>query len=328
MSGVPASSHTRGGSIDPRRSSQRSSLGSQQAANITQDTVMTEGSDGNLVIQKEVNANFVKRIVNCRSVAQLVSFVPAIAQDRTKLALDDIVNAHIKKAYAVSLLTEWRDLLAKESLDSIPELKSIRAPSIQVSKLAEKEGSIDKDFKDSLKEARKFALTRMIDIKNREVEALSALCGAERNANKLHDSWTGIANTSEGVSAEAISLLHSPDCAQSLVFSAISIGENTADKQIREKSKKSETVKKTQTNATATMPKDSKALEEFVKEIAKRQKQSAMDRSKARKSGKGRRGAGPSKTKNQKNPNKIGKKDRKPRNGKRGTSSKRQQKKR
>jgi hypothetical protein len=327
MSGNPASSHTRGGSINPQRFSQRSSSGSQHD-NVTQETAMTEGSDGNLVIQKEVNSNFVKRIVNCRSVAQLVSLVPAIVQDRTKLLLDDIVNAHIKKVLAVSLLTEWRDLLAKESFDSIPELKSLRAPSIQVSKLAEKEGSINKDFKDSLKEARKFALTRMIDIKNKEVEALSALCGAERNAVGLHDLWSGIANTNEGVSAEAIALLHSPDCAQSLALSAISIGENTAEKQIREKAKKSETVKKTQIRGTDVFPDNPKALEEFVKEIAKRQKQSAMDKSKAKKSGKGRRGAGPSKTKNQKNPNKIGKKDRKQRNAKHGTSSKRQQKKR
>ncbi|KAI8931839.1 hypothetical protein NX059_011475 [Plenodomus lindquistii] len=77
------------------------------------------------------------------------------------------------------------------------------------------------------------------------------------------------------------------------------------------------------------MPTDSKSLEVFVKEIAKRQRQSAQDKAKAnnKKSGKGRRGAGPSKTKNQKNPNKIGKKDRQRKNGKRGSSSKRQPKK-
>jgi hypothetical protein len=289
---------------------------------------MTEVNEKNLGIQADVVATFVKRIVNCRSVAQLSTFVPAIAQDRTKLALDEIVTAHIKKALAVSLLMEWRDLLAKESFGSIPELKSIRAPSIQVSKLAEKEGSINKDFNDSLKEARKFALTRMIDIKNKEVEALSGLCEGKRNADKLHEMWISAANAADGVSAEALALLHDPDCALSLVQSAISIGENTAHMQMLKRAKKSEAVKKTQVGATAVMPTDKKALEEFVKEIAKRQKQSAMDKSKANKSGKGRRGAGPSKTKNQKNPNKIGKKDRKRKNGKRGTSSRRQQKKR
>ena len=107
---------------------------------------MTEVAERNLVIQADVIATFLKRIVNCRSVAQLVALVPAIAQDRTKVGLDEIVTAHIKKAMAVSLLAEWRDSLAKENYDSILELKSIRAPSIQISKLAEKEGSIDKDF--------------------------------------------------------------------------------------------------------------------------------------------------------------------------------------
>ena len=288
---------------------------------------MTEVAERNLVIQADVIATFLKRIVNCRSVAQLVALVPAIAQDRTKVGLDEIVTAHIKKAMAVSLLAEWRDSLAKENYDSILELKSIRAPSIQISKLAEKEGSINKDFQESLKEAKKSALTRMIDIKAREVEALSSLCEVKRNAEALHNSWVS-ASSAEGVSPEALALLQDSDSALSLVQSAVSIGENTAHKQMLAKAKKSETVKKAKTGGTAVMPTDRKGLEEFVKEIAKRQKQSAIDKSLARKSGKGQRGAGPSTTKNQKNTNKIGKKNRKRKNGKRGTSSTKQQKKR
>lgn len=288
---------------------------------------MTGEGERNLEIQMDLVASFVKRIVNCQSVAQLIAFVPAIAKDRTKVGLDEIVTAHVKKATAASTLADWRDSLAKDNFDSIHELKSIRAPSLQISKLAEKEGSITKDFKDSLKEAKKAALTRMIDIKAKEVEALSSLCDQAKLAKKLHEAWNGI-SASDGVSPEACALLHEPSCASSLVSSAISIGENTAHKQMIAKQKKSEAVKKAQIGGTSVMPKDSKALEEFVKEIAKRQKQSAMDKSKAKKSGKGQRGAGPSKSKNQKNSNKVSKKDRKRKNGKRGTSSKRQQSKR
>ncbi|RYO55249.1 hypothetical protein AA0116_g9185 [Alternaria tenuissima] len=53
------------------------------------------------------------------------------------------------------------------------------------------------------------------------------------------------------------------------------------------KAKKSKTVKKAKTGGTAVMLTDRKGFEEFVKEIAKRQKQSAIDKSLARKSGKG-----------------------------------------
>ncbi|RAQ99362.1 hypothetical protein DDE83_009198 [Stemphylium lycopersici] len=147
MSGPTQSSHTRGGSQATQHSGRRISSGSS-GNNPTQDTAMTEVAERNLVIQADVIATFLKRIVNCRSVAQLVALVPAIAQDRTKVGLDEIVTAHIKKAMAASLLAEWRDSLAKENYDSILELKSIRAPSIQISKLAEKEGSINKDFQE------------------------------------------------------------------------------------------------------------------------------------------------------------------------------------
>lgn len=304
--------------------SQRPSQGATQASG---DTVMTEAHERNLAIQADVVALFLKRLVNCRSVAQLVALVPAAVQDRTRSGLDDIVNAHIKKASADHLLAEWKDHLAKENYGAILELKSIRGPSIQVSKLAEKDVSISKDFSDALKEAKKSALARMIAIKEQEVEALSKLCNEDRNYTDLRADWKRVANA-DGVSKEAYSLLIDPDCVLSLIQSSISIGENTAHKQMEKKKQKSGAVKGARTKGTAAMPTEPKALEEFIKEIAKRQKQSAVDKSKARQSGKGQRGAGPSKTKNQRNPNGVGKKNRKRNAGKRGTSSKKQQKKR
>jgi hypothetical protein len=76
------------------------------------------------------------------------------------------------------------------------------------------------------------------------------------------------------------------------------------------------------------MPEKPQDLVAFVKEVAERHRQSVQDKSRAKKSGKGQRRAGPSKTKNQKkNTNKVGKKNRKTRKGKRGTSSKKQPKK-
>lgn len=294
---------------------------------VSQDSISTAMVNRILDTQVDVATNFVKRIVNCRSVAQLASFVPAIAQDQTKQGLDKIVNAHIKKASAASLLAEWRDHLAKENFGSILELKSLRTPSIQISKLAEEEGSISKTFDEPLKEAKKLALTRMIFIKDKEVESLGKLCEPARNVEQLWNIWKQLAELHD-VSTEAKAILQEHSCVTSLICSAISIGENTAHKQMLAKAKKSETVKKANVRGTGEFPNNPKALEEFVKEIAKRQRQSATDKSKAKKSGKGQRGAGPSKSKNQKNSNKVVKKSRKPKNGKRGTSSKRQQKKR
>lgn len=296
----------------------------------TQSSNNTEAAERNLVIQAEVVSTFVKRIVNCRTVAQLVSFVPAIVQDRTKNLLDEQVLAHIKGSAAKFLLDEWRDSLAKENFKPIPELKSLRAPSLQISKIAEQEGSISCNFDDALKEAKKTTLVRMIEIKAKELEALTNFCHIKNRAQKLHNVWATAA-LADGVSAEASALLSDPSCTLSLIQSASSIGENTALKYATAKAKKTEVVKKTQVDATSVMPEDKKGLEAFVKAIANRQRQSAQDKAKAktRKSGKGQRGAGPSKTKNQKNsPKKVGKKGRKPKNGKPGTSSGKQRNKR
>lgn len=290
-------------------------------------SVATGLHERNLAVQTELVAVFLRRIVNCRSVPQLVTLVPAIAQERTKELLDRIVDAHIKKATAVSLLADWRDSLAKQSFGSISQLKSLRAPTIQVSKIAELEKDISKNFDDSLKEAKKFALTRMIDIKNQEVEILSGLCDMKANADRVMKLWLTI-SAQDSVSSEAHSLLADKWCPLSLVQSAISIGENTAQKQIDAKTRKSETVGNAKTKATASMPEKPQDLVAFVKQVAEQHRQSVQDKARAKKSGKGQRGAGPSKTKNQtKNTNKVGKKNRKTKNGKRGTSSKKQQKK-
>lgn len=325
MSGTPQRASQRGSTVPETQHSRTFSRGVPSTSQ--GDSIMTEEHDRNLAIQADVVALFLKRLVNCRSVAQLVALVPAAVQDRTREGLDVIVNAHVKKAVAAFLLAEWRDHLAKSNFDAIPELKSIRGPSIQVSKLAEKDAAISKDFSDALKEAKKSALTRMIEIKKNEVESLTNLCSEDKNAVQLHELWKRVANT-EGVSKEAHTLLYDSECALSMTQTAISIGENTANKQMDKKKNKSDAVKKAKKDATSVMPTDKKGLEEFIKEIAKRNKQSASDKAKAKKSGKGQRGAGPSQTKNQKNSNKVGKKGRKPKNGKRGNSSKKQQKKR
>lgn len=325
-SGTPARGAENRSRANTRTSSQSQANNAMEGVEVTQDTISTEMVNRILDTQVDVATNFVKRIVNCRSVAQLVSFVPAVAQDQTKQSLDKIVNSHIKKASAAFLLAEWRDHLAKNNFDAILELKSLRTPSIQISKLAEEEGSISKSFDEPLKEAKKLALVHMIFIKDKEVEALGKLCESARNVEQVWGIWKQLADF-DGVSTEAKAILQEHSCVTSLICSAISIGENTAQKQITAKAKKSETVKKTQTRATDKLPDNPKAMEEYVKEIVKRSKQSATDKAKAKKSGKGQRGAGPSKSKNQKNSNKIVKKGRKPKNGKRGTSSKRQQKK-
>lgn len=266
MPSPPVSQRTSRASISQVQS------GSNGVTQTSDETIMTDVADRNLAVQTDVVGAFLKRLVNCRSVAQLVSLVPAAVQDRTRVDLDNIVNAHVKKATTAFQLAEWRDSLAKQNYDGVPELKSIRGPSVQVSKLAETEAAISKDFSEALKEAKKSALTRMIEIKASEVEALTLISQEGRNVANLILGWKRVADT-EGVSKEAHVLLYDSDSIRSLIQTAISIGENTAQKQMLKKQQKALAVKKTKTGATTVMPTEPRALEEFVKEIAKRQKQ-------------------------------------------------------
>lgn len=289
-------------------------------------TLDTQLAEFNLRTAEDLVSSFVKRIVNAKSTAQLVAMVPAPVQERTKKLLEQIVQAHLKMANATTILKEWKDSLAKSNFN-LPELKSIRAPSVQVSKLATDHGQLDpKNFTSALEASKRGALERMIEIKEGEIEILDQLCDSDVQTGKLLAGWK-TASEDEHISAEALTILLSHSCGISLVKTAISIGANAAYRQIETKKKKSETQKKAKVDATGALPGDKKALAEFIKEINKRQRQSTQDKQKAlkNKSGKGQGGAGPSKTKNQKKKtNKVSKR----RQGKSGASSGRQQKKR
>lgn len=290
-------------------------------------TLDTQVAEFNLKTAEDLVGGFVKRIVNARTTAQLVSLVPAPVQERTKKLLEQIVQAHLKTANASSVLKEWQDALAKNFFD-LPELNSIRAPSVQVSKLASENGQLDsKNFNDALVASKRSALERMIEIKEKEISILEQLCDVDAQSKALLAGWR-IASGGDHISPEALTILLSHACGESLVKTTVSIGANAAYRQLETKKKKSETVKKVSVKTTGALPGDRKELMELIKEMNKRQRQSSDDKRKASKSGKGPRGAGPSKTKNQKkNTNKVSK-GRKGKNGKRGTSSGKQQRKR
>ncbi|KAF2869590.1 hypothetical protein BDV95DRAFT_609127 [Massariosphaeria phaeospora] len=163
----------------------------------------------------------------------------------------------------------------------------------------------------------------MIEIKKAEIEILEQLCDPDAQTKALLDGWKSAADD-DHISLEAFTLLMNQPCEESLVKTTISIGANAAYRQIETKKKRSATQKKAQVEATGALPGDKKALAEFIKEIGKRQQQSRKDKQAKPKSGKGQRGAGPSKTKNQtKNTAKVSKR-RQGSDKKRGASSKKQ----
>jgi hypothetical protein len=281
----------------------------------------------NLKTQEDLVSSFAQRIVSARSVAQLVSLVPARVQDTTKRLLDEIVQAQVKYGMVSILLKEWRDALAKNDFKNILELKSLRPPSIQISKIASSRGVVDINFDEALKAARKGALERMIALKQQELEILGGTCDQDECATVLHTKWKAAAEE-DGISVTTYALLtHQPSCL-ALVQSGISIGANTSSRITQTKIQKSETKKTAGVGAAGDLPKDLKSWKELTKEVIRSQKQSEQDK-RRNQSGKGHRGAGPSKTKNQKtNKDGVGKKkNRQGKGGKRGTSSRKQQKK-
>jgi hypothetical protein len=284
----------------------------------------TQAKD-NESLQKDILHAFVSKIVAARSVAELVACIPTPAQDPTKKILDQVLTAFLKREVSSSQLMEWRDSLAKDKFDKIAELNSIKAPTIQTSKLAQDTGSLmEIDFSDTLKEAKKIALRQMILIRESEVGALASFCNPTDVAAEIGKVWQKLLVESH-VSPEHAAVLGSLQARESLAKSTTSLGANLSFRSIESRRSKAEKRTNAKVAATGALSGNRSEMATFVKEIVKRQQQSARDK----KSGKGQRGAGPSKTKNQKsNQSKVGKKRRPTKNAKRGTSGGKQQRKR
>jgi hypothetical protein len=254
---------------------------------------------------------------------ELVACVPTPAQEKTKKVLEVVLQAFARKETCALLLAEWRDSLAKEYFANIPELNSIKAPNVQVSKIAQDTGNLmEINFSDALLEAKKAALTQMIAIKSSEIGALTPFCDPTDVSADISQQWQKII-LENYASPEHTAVLASKDASDSLAKSITALGANLSFRANESRRKKQEKKKNAKTASTAALSGDKKEMTAFVKEIVKRQHQASRDK----KSGKGPRGAGPSKTKNQgttHTQSKVGKKRRQAKNAKRGTSTSKQ----
>lgn len=299
---------------------------SPRPSRYTQDSslVSSTQSKDNEAMQKHILQNFISRIIAAKSTVELVSHVPTPVQDRTRRILDQVLLAFAKKEAASLCLVEWRDALAKEHFSSIPELNAIRPPGMQISKMAQDTGELmDIDFSDALRDAKKTTLTQMINIKDREIEVLSGFCDPMKIAKQIERVWTS-AVAEAYVSPEHAGLLSTKAAMVSLAKSTTSLGANLSFRMQESKRNRNEKKMKAKVAATGKLSGEKSEMASFIKEVLLRQQQSAKDK----KSGKGPRGAGPSKTKNQTPKSKVGKKDPKIRKGKQGPSRDKQRKKR
>jgi hypothetical protein len=296
----------------------------------------SEPTDSQAQLQIEVNQklllDWIARVSRCLHPQELLRTVPAPAQAVTKNVLDKVMESFTKQGACSQLHSHWKDCLARNDFKTIPELNSLKSPLVQVSKLAKEadEAAINtaNNFEEVLQEARRAALSKMIEIKKAEVKSLKSLCNQETLINRLHLEWQQVA-AFKTTTPEHMAILQFRDCVKRLVISILSIGQNSLQQSAILKQNKLKKRAEADTNKTDIVG-NHKELESVVKAMLKRNEQSKRDRQKSKK-GKGRAGP-PSKQKNQKtgqtNNGVQKKKPRTPqkkRKGKKGSSTKRQQ---
>ncbi|RAQ98634.1 hypothetical protein DDE82_009060 [Stemphylium lycopersici] len=282
-------------------------------------------------LNQKILEDLFARMSRCHALGELIRTIPAPAQAATKEVLEKVTDAFTRQGVYEVLKTSWQDALDKREYDRIPELNSLKAPSVQVSKLAKEIDEVALNalnFTLAMQEARKAALVVMIGIKQQEINNLSQLCDESIIKGKIFKIWRDISGE-DGITPEHMTILQHKGCAERLVQMAISIGHDSLTRSANTKKKRLE--KKTEAEAEETnVANDPKSVRALVHEIIKRERQSEKDKKISKK---GRERAGPPKTpKNPKNAKnratKVTKKNAPTNARKVGPSSRQQRKKR
>ena len=252
-------------------------------------------------INNKILEDLFARMSRCHTLGELIRTIPAPAQNATKEVLEKVTDAFTRQGVCEVLKTSWQDALDKREYDRIPELNSLKAPSVQVSKLAKEidEAALNVlNFTSALQDARTAALVVMIGIKQQEINNLNQLCSERIIMGKIHKIWKDISEE-EGITPEHMAILEHKGCAERLVQMAISIGHDSLTRSANTKKKRLE--KRDEAEAEKTdLANNQKSLRALVHEEMKRMRQSEKDKKINSKKGSGR--AGPPKT--PKNPNK------------------------
>lgn len=281
-------------------------------------------------VNNQVILDFVSRVTRCQTLGELLRTIPAPALDRTKHIVEKVIEAFTRQGSCKTLKREWNDALNKGEYERVPELNSLKPPVVQVSALSRSvdEGSLTSlNFSHPISVAKKEALTQMIAIKDQEISNLRTLCDESTVKEKIVREWRSNQNI-PGVSPEHMAILLSMECAERLALTALSIGTNSLSRTAILKKKKLEKKTDADVEMTGVGSGDNKKLASLVKEMVRREKQADMDK---RSSGKGRGKTGLPKKQNQKSSGVQKKqKQKKPRHVKndKGTSTKKQQKRR
>lgn len=283
-------------------------------------------------INKKVVSDLIARMSRCHNLGELLKTIPAPAQEDTKYILEKVTEAFTRQGACETLKRSWQDALNKREYKNIPELNSLKAPSVQISKLATEIDQVALNalnFDTVLADARKAALTQMIALKQQEINNLKTACDGYTIKGKIFEAWKVVANV-PGITPEHAFILTSPNLAERLVQMAISIGHNSLTrssniKQRRLEKKAEPEVEKMDVDG------NQKSLRALIQEQLKRERQSEKDKKiHARNAKKGSGRAGPPKTpKNPKNSaDKVQKKGPRKSARKAGPSTKRRQGKR
>lgn len=266
----------------------------------TQGTASTENASASQdAFQRTLNTKIMEdlfaRMSRCHTLGELLKTVPAPAQNATKDVLEKVTDAFTRQGACEVIKTTWQDALNKGEYDNIPELNSLKAPSVQVSKLAQEVDPIALNalnFNSDLTNARKAALTTMIGIKQQEIINLNQLCKESIIRRKVYETWKDISEE-KGITPEHMTILVHKGCAERLVQMAISLGHDSLIRSANIKKKRLE--KKDEAEAKKTEAADDpKSMRALIQEELKRARQSEKDKKINSKKGSGR--AGPPKT--------------------------------
>jgi hypothetical protein len=203
-------------------------------------------------------------MLRCHTLGELIRTIPAPAQNATKDVLEKVTDAFTRQGACEILKTSWQDALDKREYDCIPELNSLKAPSVQVSKLAKEINEVALKaltFTTAINDARKAALVIMIGIKQQEINNLDKLCDAKSIRAKIHKIWSDISEE-DGITPEHMAILERKECAERLVQIAISIGYDSLTKAANIKKKRLEQKNEAEERQTgvANNPKSVRAL--------------------------------------------------------------------
>jgi hypothetical protein len=301
----------------------------------TQSTVDQSVTASQHAFQQSINnkilEDLIARMSRCHTLGELIRTIPAPAQNATKDVLEKVTDAFTRQGACEILKTSWQDALDKREYDRIPELNSLKAPSVQVSKLAKEINEVALKaltFTTAINDARKAALVIMIGIKQQEINNLDKLCDAKSIRAKIHKIWSDISEE-DGITPEHMAILERKECAERLVQMAISIGHDSLTKAANIKKKRLEQKNEAEERQTGVAD-DPKSVRALVQEMMKRERQSEKDKKINSKKGKGR--AGPPQTpknpKTKKRAAKVQKKGPQTNARKAGPSTKRQPKRR